>query len=41
MRAVVACTTIIGDPTQPEVSTYVYDKNEVAEFDKLSADEME
>ena len=40
-RAVVACTTVIGDPVQTEVKAYVYDKNVVPEFDLLSADEME
>ena len=41
MRAVVACTTVIGDPEQSEVKAYVYNQDEVPEFDQLSADEMD
>lgn len=41
MRAAVACTTEIGYPENSYVTTYVYNKDEVPEFDTLTAAEMD
>ena len=41
MRAAVACSTVIGHPEESSVTTYVYDINEIPEFEQLSAADMD
>ena len=41
MRNAVACTTVIGHPEDSYVTSYVYNKDEIPEFDQLTAAEMD